>query len=243
MDKLKEQWQASPLWQKFLVVASFSLIVAYGIYMTYISPLSDKISQTQQQIDELNQQVELAKKLSNQQQAMEISKKLQQLKTKLEQDKLKLEQFYKEIPTSPKVEELLEFISSQAKFNSLKVLFAGVEKEDEVYLSYDENTKSLKITPKEIPKDDKKAPEKPKQENNQSHENSILVKVLYVKVSLKGNDYKSVNRFLENLSKSERLITVNKVVFKKDNNYLNSDIDLNVYYIPKEEEENVENKK
>ncbi|WP_297889921.1 hypothetical protein [Sulfurihydrogenibium sp.] len=83
MDKLKQQWQDAPIWQKILVVLSFSLIVAYGIYMSYISPISDKISEIENQNQELKDQLNLLKKLTNNKEAILLNKKLKDLKLKL----------------------------------------------------------------------------------------------------------------------------------------------------------------
>ncbi|WP_297888433.1 hypothetical protein [Sulfurihydrogenibium sp.] len=55
-----------------------------------------------------------------------------------------------------------------------------------------------------------------------------------MKVDLKANSYKSINNFLESLSKSDRLITVRNVNLKKENKYINTDLTLNIYYIPQE---------
>lgn len=236
MDKLKQQWQDAPIWQKILVVLSFSLIVAYGIYMSYISPISDKISEIENQNQELKDQLNLLKKLTNNKEAILLNKKLKDLKLKLAQDKLKLEEFYKNVPDKPKVEEVIDFISKKSEENNIILLYSSIEKEEESYLSYDENTKSLTITPKEPPKDDKTPKEKQTKEDKKKkeNENSVPIKVVYMKVDLKANSYKSINNFLESLSKSDRLITVRNVNLKKENNYINTNLTLNIYYIPQE---------
>lgn len=241
MDKFKEQWQASPLWQKILVITSFSLIIAYGIYMSYISPLGDKISELENQKPDLMQQLELTKKLADTKDAAILTKKIENLKNKLNQDKLKLEDFYKKIPTSPKIDEVIYFISNKAALNNLNLVSTGIEKDEEVIVSYDSSTDSIKIQPKEVQddkdnkKDSKKQDKKDEKKQSEDNQNSITLKRISLVVSLTSKSYNFLEKFISDLYSTERLMLVRKIsISKNKNNEIESQINIDTYYLPQE---------
>jgi Tfp pilus assembly protein PilO len=260
MDKLKEQWQEAPLWQKALLITIVSLIFSYLIFMNFIDPKMTEIADLEKEKQQMEQELSFLKKTSNLAELSKINKKIQEMEEKLKNDKLKLEEFYRMVPTSPKIEEVLDSIAKKSSMNGLIISSFSIDKEEEIYLSYDEANKSLKIQPKEEPKEqDKNKTQDKKQnaekENKESKSQSepkdaILVKRIPINLSFVSRDFKSIEAFIDSLSKENRLISVKNISIgkgeekdkQKVSNKINFDIQIAVYYIP-EEVKNNETKK
>ena len=65
MEKLKEQLEAAPLWQKALLLFTFSLVIAYGIYISLISPLEEEISNYEKEKQQLESELNIIKSLAD----------------------------------------------------------------------------------------------------------------------------------------------------------------------------------
>lgn len=258
MEKLKEQWEAAPLWQKALLLFSFSLVIAYGIYISLISPLEEEISNYEKEKQQLESELNIIKSLADKNKSKLLEAKLKKMEEELKLNKTKLETLQSFIPSNLELSPLFDTVIKNCENYNLKLVGLGVEKEEDVVLYY--NKQSNKVEVEVLSKEDEKKnqqnnknnkdeKQKGKEENKDHIKEGIKAKRVYIQSFIVGNT-QNIIKFLDSFSNSDRLIIIDKVDLSVDKAGINSkqderkklgvlgNITLATYYIPQQEEKN-----
>ncbi|MFN3787619.1 MAG: hypothetical protein ACK4SW_04370 [Sulfurihydrogenibium azorense] len=245
MEKLKEQWEAAPLWQKALLLFSFSLVIAYGIYISLISPLEEEISNYEKEKQQLESELNIIKSLADKNKSKLLEAKLKKMEEELKLNKTKLETLQSFIPSQLELSPLFDTVIKNCENHNLKLVGLGVEREEDVVLYYDKQINKVEI--KVLSKEDEK--KKGKEENKDNIKEGIKAKRVYIQSFIVGNT-QNIIKFLDSFSNSDRLIIIDKVDLSVDKAGINSkqderkklgvlgNITLATYYIPQQEEKN-----
>lgn len=216
ISELKEQWQQLPIWQKILLTVLISVIVSYLLFTLIVSPAEEELKSLEQEVEKLRSEREILSRTENKSLELSINKKLEEIKSITEKNLEELKNLEKAIPPKPKIESLLAFLSSAISASNIELSSFKVEKEEDIYLQYDKASDSLKF----FKPDDKNMPK-----------DAVHLKKISVQVLSKG---KTTGLFslLEILSKSDRLINIEKLEIKKEATKLIYSITLSVYFSP-----------
>ncbi|MFN4306897.1 hypothetical protein [Sulfurihydrogenibium azorense] len=245
MEKLKEKWEAAPLWQKALLLFSFSLVIAYGIYISLISPLEEEISNYEKEKQQLESELNIIKSLADKNKSKLLEAKLKKMEEELKLNKTKLETLQSFIPSQLELSPLFDTVIKNCENHNLKLVGLGVEREEDVVLYYDKQINKVEI--KVLSKEDEK--KKGKEENKDNIKEGIKAKRVYIQSFIVGNT-QNIIKFLDSFSNSDRLIIIDKVDLSVDKAGINSkqderkklgvlgNITLATYYIPQQEEKN-----
>jgi glycerophosphoryl diester phosphodiesterase len=245
MEKLKEQWEAAPLWQKALLLFTFSLVIAYGIYISLISPLEEEISNYEKEKQQLESELNIIKSLADKNKSKLLEAKLKKMEEELKLNKTKLETLQSFIPSQLELSPLFDTVIKNCENHNLKLVGLGVEREEDVVLYYDKQINKVEI--KALSKEDEK--KKGKEENKDNIKEGIKAKRVYIQSFIVGNT-QNIIKFLDSFSNSDRLIIIDKVDLSVDKAGINSkqderkklgvlgNITLATYYIPQQEEKN-----
>lgn len=225
---IKQQWEATPTWQKIFLIFTFSGALAYFIFNFFLSPKIEEYSNLEKEVQDLESKLEALKLIANPEKKSLYEKKIESLKKEMEEANRQLETLSKIIPPKPMVEDILKVITSYANLDNIVINSFKLEKEEEVFLFYDKDSNSLKTIPKEEPK------EKDNKNQQQIPKEAILVKKVYINTNVSGS-FDQLKKFLNDISNSKRLIIVDNITVKKESfNSLNFNINFITYYIPEE---------
>ncbi len=192
----------------------------------FISPKSEEYENLKNEVESLETNLNSLKVIADQNKEKLYEVKISNLRAEIDKNNKKLESLSRIIPSKPMTEEILKIITGYANLDRLIVNTFKIEKEEEVYLYYEKDSDSLKT----ISKQDQSK----KELKQQIPKDAILVKKIYLSSNFSG-DINKIKNFLNNLSKSERLIIAENVVIKKESgNLLNFNISFVTYYLPEE---------
>lgn len=219
---IKQQWQETPLWQRLFLVLVLSAVISYLIFSLLISPKQEEYSMLFSEVEKLRNEAETLKSAADPKTLEKLEKKIVELRVKNQKKINRLEQFSSLIPQKPKVEEILEFISTSAQSSGLILNSFKVEKEEEVYLYYDQKDNSLKTVQKTDGKEKQHIPE-----------NAVHLKRTTVQFSTFGN-INGIFQFIDRIGMSQRLLNVDSLNIKKEANKLSYILTISTYYSPEE---------
>lgn len=219
---IKEQWEQTPLWQRILLIVAFSFGLAYLIFILMISPKKEEYDNLNTEVENLKGELEKLKVSADSKTLEKLERKINEIQIQNKQKLSKLESLSNIIPPKAELDAILNIVSVSAKTSGLILNNFKVDKEEDVYLYYDQNDNSLKTFQKT---DDKK--------QNQIPENAIHLKKINIQSSLYGN-MKDIFPFLDKIATSKRLINVESLGVKKESGKLNYTLSLSVYYSPEE---------
>lgn len=211
-----EKWQETPFWQKLFLTLLVSGIAVYLIYLALIESKKEEYNSLQLEVDKLESQVEILRSSVDPKIVEKLNQKIKQLRIENEQKLAKIQQYKSAIPPEPEIEKVLYFIAQSAYLSGVKLNSFKVEKEEDVKLFYDKNENTLKV----LQQDGKNQP---------APENVVHLKRVYIQSGLTG-DINGIFRFMDNFSKSERVISIDKLEIKRESNKLNNSLSFSVYY-------------
>lgn len=216
---IKEQWQQTPLWQKVILLVFISGLISYLVYISLILPKKDQKEALVAEVENMRNELEIIKQSIDPALIEKLNKKIEEIRAQNEEKIKKIESFQRAIPTQPEIEEVLSFVSTSAKRSFLVINNFQVEKDEEVNLYYDRKEDKLKIFQQD--------------EKNKTELLEDIVKLR--RIVVQSSIYGDMNRlfpFLEDFSRSQRIVNIDGLEIKKEVNKLNYILTLSVYYTP-----------
>jgi len=218
MDDLKQQWENLPQWQKLLVIFGFSFALIYLIYILFLSEKLDEKNKLAEEVGNLSSEVETLENSIKPENKIRLQKQLQQIKKEIEELNNKLAVLEKKIPSKPETDEILDIIYKDSKQAKLTLSNFKIEKEEDVYISYNQETKKVDFF---VPTDKNKNPP----------QNSIKLKKQVINTSFATDDMSNLSKFINILSKEERFISIENMEIKKEGQGLKINLSISTYYL------------
>ena len=228
-EALKEQWVELPSWQKILLILIFAAIIMYGIFFLYIQPKYMEISKVEKEVNNLEKEVTFLKKIATPENIKKLNQEYAKVKKTNQELREKLKEIKKIIPEESKINKILSFISTSAETNNITLNQFKVSKVKKVVAYYDSKNDKIVI------KDDKgkPKPQKSKKRKNkkakQKEPKGIKLNQVQMAADFNGNIPGFV-KFLADVSKSERYISIDNILVKKGKNDLNIKLNLSTFY-------------
>ena len=114
MADLREQWEATPLWQKIVLVFAFPTIVAGAIWFYIIKPDLERKEKLLEEKKNIKMEIQNYRNLLKPQVLKNLEKKISQLEERLEEKKKELEKVVGTIPTVKDLDRIFGKINSLA---------------------------------------------------------------------------------------------------------------------------------
>ncbi|RLJ71018.1 pilus assembly protein PilO [Hydrogenivirga caldilitoris] len=119
MPSIKEQWEATPLWQKAVVSVALPLVAIGAVWFYVISPDMEKKDKLLKEKDQLNQEIARYKRLIRPDALKSLEEQLEKLKKEEEVKKQELEKVVGKIPTQEEIEKVFGEINDIAASKEL----------------------------------------------------------------------------------------------------------------------------
>ena len=121
MPSLKEQWEATPAWQRMVVAVALPLVAIGAVWMYVVKPdmeTKDRLTKEKQQ---LNQEIAKYKRLIRPGALKKLEEQLENLKKEEEAKKKELEKVVGDIPTQREIEKVFGEINRIAVSKNLVI--------------------------------------------------------------------------------------------------------------------------
>ncbi len=229
-ETLKEQWIELPSWQKVLLVLILAAVIMYGIFFLYIQPKYEEIAKIEKDVTSLEKEVAFLQKVAT----PENIKKLNKEYTKIQEEnrllRQKLSEIKKIIPEASKINKILSFVSTSASANNITLNQFKVNKVRKVVAYYDSANDKIVITDeKKKPKAVKKQKKGKKKKTESQKPKGVKLNQVQMFADLTG-DIPGFVKFLADVSKSERYISIDNILIRKGKNNLNIKLNLSTFY-------------
>ena len=229
-ETLKEQWIELPSWQKVLLILILAAVVMYGIFFLYIQPKYGEIAKIEKEVTSLEKEVNFLHKVATPENIKRLNKEYAKIQKENQLLRKKLSEIKKIIPETSKINKILSFISTSASVNNITLNQFKVNKVRKVIAYYDSTNDKIVITDekkkpkaaKSHKKGKKKKPEPPKPKG-------IKLNQVQMFADLTG-DIPGFVKFLADVSKSERYISIDNILIRKGKDNLNIKLNLSTFY-------------
>ncbi|WP_457601004.1 type 4a pilus biogenesis protein PilO [Hydrogenivirga sp.] len=119
MPSLKEQWEATPVWQRMVVAIVLPLVVIGAVWLYVIKPDMERRDKLVRDKQQLEQEIAKYKRLIKPGALKRLEDQLEKLKEEEEQKKLELEKVVGKIPTQEEIEKVFGEINEIALSKNL----------------------------------------------------------------------------------------------------------------------------
>ncbi len=202
LDKVRAQWNATPLWQRLILVVILPLIVAGAVWFYVIQPDMEKKDRLVKQRAQLQQEIDRYKKLIRPGVLEGLQKQLEELKLREAEKKKELERVVGKIPTVEEVEKIFGEINTIASARNLVITRIALSqpKTTSFLLVEKEGKKLVKPVAAEQKQVRGRRPprKKPAPRQQQPQQKGVPVTTMRVTMNLEGKSA-SINRFLRDI--------------------------------------------
>jgi hypothetical protein len=228
-ETLKEQWIELPSWQKILLILIFAALIMYGIFFLSIQPKYTEISKIEKEVSSLDKEVTFLKKIATPENIKTLNQELAKVKEKNKQLRIKLQELKKIIPEKSKINKILSFISTSAFFNNLTLNQFKVNKTRKVVAYYDSKNDKIVIKEDKKQKTVVKKSKKGKKKKKVNQPKGVKLNQIQMYADLTG-DIPGLVKFLADISKSKRYISIDSISISKGKTDLNIKLNLSTFY-------------
>ncbi|GEM_PF-2034346 len=121
LERIKQQWANSPLWQRLLIVIIAPAVVIGALWFYTIKPNIEKKKELEGQIAQLKQEIEKYNRLIQPGVLKKLEQQLEELKKQEEMTRTELEKVVGKIPTREEIERILGEINFMAGIRNLVI--------------------------------------------------------------------------------------------------------------------------
>ncbi len=231
-EALKEQWIELPSWQKILLILIFAAIIMYGIFFLSIQPKYTEISKIEKEVNSLDKEVTFLQKIATPENIKKLNQEYLSIQKENEKLKTKLKEIKKIIPEKSQINKILSFISTSASNSNITLNQFKVNKTKKVIAYYDSTNDRIIIKDEKAQQkvaNKQKGKRGKKKKNQPPKPKGVKLNQIQMYADMTG-DIPGFVKFLTDVSKSERYISIDNIVIKKGKNDLNIKLNLSTFY-------------
>ncbi len=205
LEDLKEQWEATPLWQKIFLLAIFPLVMI-GIFWFYmVNPKINEKNELLQKKEELNTEITRYRLLLIRRQDVKLEEELKSLLEKERKMKEELRVIAGYLPSTKDLDRVFLIISEKAYKNNVIILGVRVSEKksmtvEVINTAYGKFVREVKEEEKEEKKRKRKKKDKEKEKEKKTVKQPKGVPISYVDIEMSvSGEMKNIYGFLKDL--------------------------------------------
>jgi len=212
-EEIKEQWEELEVWKKVLITLFFSGVIVYIGYMFLIEPKLIQKATLEKEVKKLQNDINYLKKFATKEKLQKLNEKISSIKEQISKKEKELEVYKKYIPERAYTEKLLIYVSKISDKAGINLESFSVKGKNVVYAVYKKDLNRV-VFKKKLSKG----------------ESGIKLNKMTFETKASGS-IKSLYKFLNYLTKTKRIIIVDKVNISKSKGNLLFDIVFSSYYM------------
>ncbi len=200
LDKVKAQWEATPLWQRLVLVILFPLVVAGAIWFYVIKPSVETKERLIKEKKQLSQEIAKYRRMIKPQVLESMKKQLEALKAEEEKKKKELERVVGKIPTVEELEKVFGEINFLASLQNLVITKISLSQPRTLNLTLVEKEGKKIVQPviTQQPQQIRRRGKPPPKKTKKPPQKGVPVTTVRVNMNLEGSSI-GVYRFLKSI--------------------------------------------